>query len=268
VGALLGAACIGIGHGAIQLLPLGNALSFLLAAAIVLRLPAISAAQPRKRGTPRFRALKDKSFLSVIGASSLLALHSAVIGVGIPLWLIKNHVLPRNLIPLIFIVNTVVVVRFQVKAAQGSGTLDGAVKAAHKAGMISAGACIFLVAASFTEIRVTDVVVLVAVLLFTLAELWQSASAFGIGFGLAPESARGEYLGAFNIHMVVQRTVGPALVAFLVLGHGSFGWLIMGLIFLAGTAAIGSAVRWAQRDKLAASQPALRAGPRAGHLIP
>lgn len=251
-GALLAAALIGIGGAAMQLLPLGNALSFLLAAGMVLRLPPASTAQPKAEGTARFRALKDTSFLSVIGASSLLALHSTVLLVGIPLWLVKNNELPRSTIPLVFALNTVLVVLFQVKAARGSDTLDGAVGAARKAGLISAASCLVLVFGGFTGVWVTSIIVLVAVLLVTLGELWQSSSAFGLSFGLAPDSARGEYLGAFHLHMVIQATVGPAVVSFLVI-DGSFGWLTIGLIFLTGAAAIGPAVRWARKNKLGAT---------------
>jgi MFS family permease len=254
-GALLAAIFIGIGGVVIQVLPLANALSFLLAAAIVLRLPARSAAGPaagssgKRAGIRRFRALRDKSFLSVVGASSLLAMHSAVLVVGIPLWLVRYHIVPRSLVPAVFLLNTILVILFQVRAARGSDTLDGAVVAARKAGLISAAACIVLVIGRLMPTEIISVIALLSVLLFTLAELWQSASAFSLGFGLAPDSARSEYLGAFNIHVVIQATIGPAIVSFLVVEHGSAGWLGMSLIFLAGAIAIGPAVHWAQRQR-------------------
>ncbi|MER5931205.1 MFS transporter [Streptomyces sp. NPDC002054] len=253
IGALTAAALIGAGGSAMQALPLGNALSFLLAAGLVLRLPATlvsPVSPPTKERVSRFRALKDTPFLSVIGASSLLALHSAVLVVGIPLWLVTDNKLPRSLIPVVFVLNTVLVVLLQVKCAKGSETLDGSVGAARKAGLISGAGCLILVIGSITTAWVAGVFALAAVLLFTLAELWQSSSAFGLGFGLAPESARGEYLGAFHLHMVIQATVGPAVVSFLVVRSGSSGWLTLCLIFLAATAAIGPAVRWTRKATL------------------
>jgi hypothetical protein len=250
MGALLAAGFIAVGGTALQLLPLGNALTFLAAGALVLRLPASSTrCNPGNSG--RFRALRDVPFLSVIGSSSLLALHSAVLLVGIPLWIVKNSGLPHNLVPMVLAVNTVLVVSLQVTAARGAETLDGAVTAARKAGLLSVTACAVLAVAALTGVWWTGIITLAAVLLFTLAELWQSASGFGLGFGLAPDSARGEYLGAFNLHVVVQATVGPAVVSFLVVGHESYGWLAMGMIFLAGTAAIGPAVRRAEQSRAA-----------------
>lgn len=250
VGALMAAALIGIGGSAMQALPLGNALSFLLAAGLVLRLPATAAPPTKTERVSRFRALKDTPFLGVIGASSLLALHSAVLMVGIPLWLVTSDKLPRSVIPVVFVLNTILVVLFQVKCAKGSETLDGSVGAARKAGLISVAACLALAIGNSTTAWAAGVSALMAVLLVTFAELWQSASAFGLGFGLAPEAARGEYLGAFHLHMVVQATVGPAAVSFLVIHHGSYGWLTLCLIFLAGTAAIAPAVRRARKEDL------------------
>jgi MFS family permease len=246
-GALLSATFIGVGSTALQLLPLGNALSFALCAALVLRLPR-SAARPGMGGGRRFRALRDLPFLSVVGASSLLALHSAVLLVGMPLWIVKKTSLPHSAVPLILVLNTVLVVLFQVRAARGARTLDGAASAGRRAGLVSCAACAVMAAAGLTGVWITGAIALAAVLLLTLAELWQSASGFGLSFGLAPDSARGEYLGAFALHLAVQATVGPAVVAFLIVGYGPAGWLAMGLIFLAGAAAIGPAAAWARRN--------------------
>ncbi|MFE1290886.1 MFS transporter [Streptomyces sp. NPDC058751] len=251
IGALTAAALIGAGGAAMQALPLGNALSFLLAAAVVLRLPRTRALPVRTERVSRFRALKDTPFLGVIGASSLLALHSAVLMVGIPLWLVTSDKLPRSVIPVVFVLNTILVVLFQVRCAKGSETLDGAVGVARRAGLISMAACLALAIGNATTTAwIAGGFALTAVLLVTFAELWQSASAFGLGFGLAPEEARGEYLGAFHLHTVAQATVGPAVVSFLVTHHGSYGWLVLCLTFLVGTAAIAPAVRRARKDDL------------------
>ncbi|MGW7264865.1 MFS transporter [Streptomyces sp. NPDC054842] len=245
-GALTAAALISLGEDALRLLPLGNGLTFLVAAGLVLRLP-VTGTRAAAGGGKGFGVLRDLPFLGVIGASSLLALHSAVLLAGIPLWIVRNTELPHSVVPLILAVNTVLVVLFQVAAARGSESLDGAVGAARRAGLISVLACAVLAAGRFTGSWGTGAVVLSAVLLFTLAELWQSASGFGLGFALAPEQARGEYLGAFHLHVVIQATVGPALVCFLVVGHDSLGWLALAALFLAGTAAIGPSVARSRR---------------------
>jgi hypothetical protein len=179
--------------------------------------------------------LKDKPYLGVIAASSLLALHGSVLLVGIPLWLVTTKILPNSVVPVFFVVNTVLVVLFQVRCARGSETVSGSIAAARKAGAISVAACLALALGDVITPWVAGFVVLVAVLLLTFAELWQSASAFGLSFGLAPEAARGEYLGAFHLHVVLQATVGPAMVSYLVTHGGAYGWVALCVIFAAGT---------------------------------
>ncbi|MDH6622938.1 MFS family permease [Streptomyces sp. LBL] len=250
-GALLAAGVIGIGGAAMQALPLGNALSFLLAALVVLRLPITRPGPPPERAS-RFRALRDIPFLGVIGVSTLLALNGTVLVVGVPLWILSVDGVPRSVIPLVFILNTVLVVLLQVRAARGSDDLDGAVGAARRSGFVSAAACLVMVIGGLIGSWATIGIAVLAILLITAGELWQSAGAFGIGYGLAPETARGEYLGAFHLRMVVQATLGPATVAWFATDLAPYGWAIAAAALLAGAVLIGPAVRRAERYRATA----------------
>ncbi|MFD3700373.1 MFS transporter [Streptomyces sp. NPDC058646] len=250
-GALVAAGLIGIGGAAMQALPLGNALSFVLAALVVVRLPVTHPGPPPERAS-RFRALRDVPFLGVIGVSTLLALNGTVLAVGVPLWLLGVDGVPRSVIPLVFILNTVLVVLLQVRAARGADTLDGAVAAARRSGLVSAAACLVMVLGGLIGSWATVGVAVVAVLLITAGELWQSAGAFGIGYGLAPDTARGEYLGAFHLRMVAQATLGPAAVAWFATDLAPYGWAIVAAALLAGAVLIGPAVRRAERDRATA----------------
>ena len=238
IGALAAAVLIGLGTTAMQALPLGNGLSFLLAGALVLRLPRSEVAPSKKERVSRVRALRNKPFVGVIAASSLLALHGSVIIVGVPLWIVTTDILPNSLVPVIFVVNTILVVLFQVRFAKGSETVSGSVTAARKAGAISVVACLALALGDVITPWVAGFVVLVAILMLTFAEIWQSASALGLSFGLAPEAARGEYLGAFHLHVVLQATLGPAMVSYLVTHGGAYGWLTLCAVFAVGTLVI------------------------------
>ncbi|MFI8164538.1 MFS transporter [Streptomyces microflavus] len=248
IGALLAAVLIGIGGAAMQILPLGNALSFLLASLVVLRLPVTPPGPPPERAS-RFRALRDKPFLGVIGVSTLLALNGTVLVVGVPLWILSVDGVPRSVIPLVFILNTVLVVLLQVRAARGSDVLEGAVGAARRSGLVSAAACLVMVLGGLIGSWATIGIAVLAILLITAGELWQSAGAFGIGYGLAPETARGEYLGAFHLRMVVQATLGPAMVAWFATDLAPYGWAIVAAALLAGAMLIGPAVRRVERDR-------------------
>lgn len=247
IGALVSAGLIGLGKGAMQGLPLANALSFALASVLVFSVPGSTPVVDFSARPSRFKALRDLPFLGVIASSSLLALHGSVLMVGIPLWLVTASRLPRQLIPVIFVVNTVLVVLFQVRCARGSETLRGGVGAGKKAGLAGAAACLVLAFSEKVPAGAQAILVVAAVLLVTLAELWQSASAFGLSYALAPERTRSEYLGAFHLHVVLQATVGPALVSLLVVREGALGWLGLGVLLLVGAGLIQPVAARAQR---------------------
>lgn len=242
-GSLLAVALIGTGSTAwLQLLPLGNAVTFIVSGLLVLRLPA-TPTPPSVNSGRRFGALRDLPFLTVVGASGLLALHGAVLVVGLPLWLVTRTDLPNFVVPLFLTVNTALVVLFQVVASRGADTIAGAASVARRAGLVCLAACLLLAVTPSAGVWGAAIAAVVALLLFTLAELWQSASAFGLGFGLAGTQNRGEYLGAFNLHIVVQAAIGPALVTYLVVSVGALGWVALGLIFTLSALVIGPAAR-------------------------
>ncbi len=80
-------------------------------------------------------------------------------------------------------------------------------------------------------------------LLLSVAEVMQSASAWGLAFGLAPKHAEGEYLGAFDLHVATQNIAGPALFSGLVISAGFWGWIAIAGLMLAAAALIGPAAR-------------------------
>lgn len=238
VGALLAAGMIAI--GALQALPLANALSFLLAAAASLRIaPLESPAVLSSPASTPLRALRNRPFLAVVVSSALLALNGTLLIVGVPLWLVQSQAAPTALVPLVFVVNTVLIAVFQVRTARGSSDLRGAVRAARYSGAATAVACVVL---GIARGPVVVPFAFVSVLLLTLGELWQSASAFGLSYGLAPKDAQGEYLAAFHLHTVAQATLGPALVTAVILRFGTSGLLLLAVVLCLGTVLIGSAV--------------------------
>jgi hypothetical protein len=85
--------------------------------------------------------------------------------------------------------------------------------------------------------------------LLTLGELFQSAGGWGLSYALAPEDRQGQYLGAFSMGTRIYDTAGPILVSALVLGLGAFGWVLIGLLFLALATGLAAAAHWADRKR-------------------
>ncbi|MGW7410598.1 MFS transporter [Streptomyces sp. NPDC054833] len=236
LGTLAAAAVIAVGtDGALQIIPLANGVTFVVAAVLVHRLPA-GAAHPAPPAAGRFTALRDVPFLRVVGVNAVLALHDSVLAVGIPLWIVVGTGLPTTLTPLLIGLNTLLCVLLQVRAAKGTDDLPGAARVARRAGLAGAVACLILVPSGDLTPWAAGTLVTAAFLVMTAAELWHAGASYGLAFALAPDDRRGEYLGAFQLHHGVQSIVGPAvLTSFIGSGSGA-GWTAVAALF--ATAAV------------------------------
>lgn len=107
------------------------------------------------------------------------------------------------------------------------------------------------VAAHGTALKITFLTL--AVLVLTAGELLAMAGSWGISYGLAPEHARGEYLGVYALGAAFSETVGPAATAFLGVREGPPGWLAIAAVFLLSGVAVVPLVARAQAKRAAAA---------------
>jgi hypothetical protein len=77
----------------------------------------------------------------------------------------------------------------------------------------------------------------------------------GLGFGLAPASAQGQYQGLLGIGMSVGAAVSPVLMIGLVLSLGRVGWVGLGGLFALSGLAAPAVARWGARTRLAVTDP-------------
>lgn len=225
------------------LIPVGSAVLMGVAALLATRLPegAPGADADRPR---RFGALRDPRFLSVVGVSSVLASHITVLMVILPLWALNRTSVPHFVVPLLLAVNTAFVILFQVRASRGAETVAGAARTARRAGLWLAAGCVVVSATAFSDNVAFALVAIVATaLVVSVAEVLQSASAWGLAFGLAPQNAQGEYLGAFDLHLTAQNIAGPVILSGLVIAQGFWGWIGIAVVVLAATCLIVPAAR-------------------------
>ncbi|MFG2480460.1 MFS transporter [Streptomyces fagopyri] len=243
LGTLAAAVLLAVGtRGALQVIPLANGVTFLVAGLLVHRLPAATA-RPAPPAAGRFTALRDGPFLRVVAVNAALSLHDSVLAVAIPLWIVVGTGLPTVLTPLLIGLNTVLCVLLQVRAARGSDDLPGAARLARRAGLAGAASCLLLIPTGHLGTLTAGFLVCAAFVVMTGAELWHAAGSFGIGIGLAPEDRRGEYLGAFQLHHGLQSIIGPLILTAFI-GHGSgLGWTAAAVLFAAAALLVQPAVR-------------------------
>ena len=240
-----------------------NAASFLVAALIIVRIPALepTAAPP---GQHTWVALRDRPYLTVTALNGLMSIQFAVLVLGLPLWVAGHTHAPRWTIAAAMLVNTAIVALFQVRAGRGVDTPRKAGLVFRRSGWVFIASCsLVALAADVSAWWLAVGVLLVGAVVHTVGELWHQAAAFELGYGLAADHAQGQYQGVFGLGQGVAGALEP-LVMTLCLAAGQFGWIGFGVgLALVGTL-MPAVANWATTNRpgtraelVAEPQPAL-----------
>ncbi|MFD0265208.1 MFS transporter [Streptomyces sp. NPDC127106] len=251
LGAALGGLALGIGTERAYLAALAlDAVSFLVCAAVLLRLPRVAPAPGRAAGEPRLEVLRDRPYALVTLLNAVLLLRMPLLSLGIPLWIAERTTAPGWLVSALFVLNTVAVMLFQVRIARPVTDLDGARRAVRVSGLVMAASCAVFALSALPGAGWAAAALLVAgAVLQADGEMRQSAGSWQVGFSLAPAERIGQYQGFFGTGVPIARTLGPTVLTSLLLLWGIPGWLLLGAVLLAASYAMGPAVRWAQAGR-------------------
>ena len=258
VGISVGAAVAGIGIAAdtrtsYVALILVNAVAELTAAAVLTRLAPIPPVPAPEHG-PRLIALRDRPFLAFTVLDGLMSMHFGLLNIALPLWIAQHTTAPRWLISVLMLVNTIMVVLFQVRASRGTERLTGAGRASRRAGLAIATACVLFAASGSVSTAAAVGLLVAGALAHVIGELWHSAAGWGISFGLAPAHAHGQYQGAYAMGMELGGMLAPVVVTTLAVGWGAPGWLVLGVLFVGLGALVPPVVGWAARTRPAPAE--------------
>ncbi|MFB7463377.1 hypothetical protein ACFCZ1_07685 [Streptomyces sp. NPDC056224] len=227
-----------------------DGVSFLVCAAVLLRLPAVAPVAGRTAGEPRLAVLRDRPYALVTLLNAILLLRMPLLTLAIPLWTVERTHAPGWLVSALFVLNTVAVMLFQVRRARPVTDLDSARRAVRVSGLVMAAACaVFAASALPGSGRAAAALLVLGAVLQADAEMRQSAGSWQIGFSLAPADRIGQYQGFFGTGVPVARTAGPLVLTGLLLVWGIPGWLLLGALLLAASYGMGPAVRRAREGR-------------------
>ncbi|MEZ0068665.1 MFS family permease [Streptacidiphilus sp. MAP12-20] len=230
LGALLAGWAVQVGTGtAYRLLVLGAAGSIAAAAAVLVLLPSV-APEPA-RGGPHWAGLRDRPYLLVTAVDGVMAMQFKVLTVAVPLWLVGATTAPRWLIAGTMLVNTVIVIAFQVRASRNVDSPAAGGRAYRRSGVAFLASCALISLSAGVPGWVAATLLVTAVVIHTVGELWHSAAGFEVSFALAPEHATGEYLGVFGLGAGLAEALGPGLLVWLCISWGRPGWYVVGALF-------------------------------------
>jgi MFS family permease len=209
---------------------LGNAITFVLAGALYLKLPFV--APTVERGEPfSFAAMKDPIFLGATLSNAFMSVHFILQSVAIPLWVVRETNAPRWWVSVLMMINTIAVMLFQVAASKGSATLFGGTSHYRLASYFISIACVLYAYAQGVNAVIACLMLTLGMFAHIVGELIGSAGSWSIGFGLADEKHQGQYQGVWGLSWGLSGTLGPALVTALVIGMGISGWWILAAMF-------------------------------------
>jgi MFS family permease len=258
VGIGAGAACAAFAlqadtRGAYLAVIAANAVTFAAVAALLPSIPVRAGgtgpagpdADTPVGARPRRNPLTDLPYLAVTALNALLSLQFAVLTVGIPLWVVRDTHAPRAVVSASMLLNTVLVVAFQVRATRATRDLRSAARALRLSGLLLGGSCLVIAASHGLPGAAAAVVLLAAVVLETAGEVLSQAGGWLLGYDLADPRATGAYQGVFNAGASAGLMAGPVVLTATAIGHGPAGWAVPAALFVLAGAVTVPAVRWA-----------------------
>lgn len=256
VGYTLGAGAsgvaLGLGLGAVRIVPLLTAgLLVLNAVMIAGLLPAIrrtvdvTTVADTRTAAPA--AWRNTGFVLLAMCNGAISSNQVLLNVVVPLWLVERTDAPPVLLAWLFGTNTVLAVLLQVRASRVADSIDGSLRAVRWSGWAFVISCALIAVTHETIGWVSIVLIWAGHITITGAELWQSAADWGLTSELSDHRRLGDYQGVWGMGYQLEPIVFPALYTFLALQWGTPGWILIAAIGVSAAALAHPAARMAQR---------------------
>jgi MFS family permease len=230
---------------------LGNALSCLIGVAVLSLLPKFEPLPGAHEESP-LAALRDRPFLGYTALSGAMFMQYLVLGLLLPVWVVFHTNAPRWSVSAFVVINTVIVVLFQVRVGKTVQTIRQGGAAFRRAGVIFLVSCSAMGLAAGLPAWGALLLLAGAVVLHTYGELWHASGTFALDFGLAPPHAQGQYQGLVGMGNFAGQALSPLILVGLVLAGGRLGFVLLGAWFAVLGLAGPAVARWGERTRPAA----------------
>ncbi|WP_327371803.1 MFS transporter [Streptomyces sp. NBC_01217] len=227
---------------------LGNAASFALCALLLFLLPDYRALAPPAQQR-RWIALTDRPFVTFTALYGAMGLQYPVVSLLLPIWISEYTNAPRWTVAAVSAINAGVCVLLQTRIGSRIETPRDGGKAFRTAGLLFLLSCPMMALTAHAPVWAAAGLVVAAIFVHSLGEIWESSAGFALGFGLAPDHAQGQYQGLLGLGFSAGQALAPAILTTVVLGLGTAGWLLLGAFFAAVGAAGPSLERWGTRTR-------------------
>ena len=126
--------------------------------------------------------------------------------------------------------------------------------------LLLATSCAALAASTIDSPTAATLLLILAVLTLTAAELLKASAAWQITFTLAPPARTAEFFATYGLGRVASQVCGPVLITAVVLALGAPGWLLLAVVFLTAAVATPPLARRARIRPISPPRPPRDAG--------
>ncbi len=235
-----------------------HGLTCLADVAALSRLPRYQPLQGAQDGSP-LAVLRDRPFVAYTALSGVMFMQYSVPLLLLPVWIVFHTHAPRWSVSLITLINTTLVVLFQVRIGRKVVTLRQGGAALRRAGVTFLFSCSVMGLATGVPAWAALLVLAFAIALHTYGELWHASASFALDFGLAPAHAQGQYQGLIGVGNGLGQAAAPVTLIGLFLSLGRLGFVLLGACF-ALFGLLGPIVaRWGEQTRPAPAGPDVEA---------
>ncbi|WP_410635021.1 MFS transporter [Amycolatopsis sp. cmx-4-83] len=224
-----------------------NVLSYFVSAALFRSLPYVAPTPAPAADAPKRAVLRDAPFAALTAITAVLSLHTVLLELVIPLWITRHTHVPTAVVTVLFVLNSVAVILFQIRIGMRVSTMERAVRTARLSGFVLLTACALFSFSAFGPTTLSIVLLVAAGAVLALGEMLVSAAVWTITFKLAPPGKQGQYQGFSMTGYAAAVMVAPTLLTFLMIEWGSPGWFVLGAAFVLASLPTGAVVAWAAR---------------------
>ena len=232
VGGLAVSAALAVGgRGPYVALVLGNAATFVVAGLLLARVRDVRPPpHPEGRAASYGEVLRDRRYVALAAVHGVLSLHLSVLLFAFPLWISERTSAPEAVAGAIFTLNSALVVLLQVPVSRRARTVPDGGRALRRSGLYLFASCVLLALTQGLPAYAAVALLLVTGVVECLAELEEASGGWAVSLGLAPDHARGRYLGVWMLGFAVHDVAGPAAMGFVVARGGRPGIVAFGAV--------------------------------------
>jgi MFS family permease len=193
--------------------------------------------------------LADRPFVAVSVINAVLMTNAGILTVALPIWIAARTNAPAYVYSVILVVNTVLVVAFQVRMSRGAEDVMGGANAMRRCGVLLAACCGLFALAADRPAWLAVALLGAGALVHVFGELLYSAGSWALAYELAPEHAHGQYQGMFGMSGNIGTMLTPVAATTLIVGAGWLGWLVFAVVLLGAGTAAPAVGKWALRTR-------------------